>query len=80
MMNVFDKDRIAVEANMIIRGYAFTEKKEMIEVVNLNQAEPHVMLMTKDGKMLESSMDPIEEQIAFKIWERDSSFMEVEIA
>lgn len=57
-----EEKRIAIAdaADMIVGGYAFIRKGENIVIVNLNQKDEHAMLITKDGKMLESSMEPIE--------------------
>ena len=71
-----EKIKIADEADMIVRGYAFKRNNENIRVVNLNKAEPHVMIFSREGKMLESSMDPIEQAIALDIWKEDPEFME----
>lgn len=62
---------IANAANMIVQGYAFTKKNGNISVLNLNRPT-RAMVISQDGKMLESSMDPIEQTIVLKIWERDS--------
>jgi hypothetical protein len=70
---------IADQADMIVSGYAFTKKNDIIQVVNINKQD-HVMLINNDGKMLESSMDSIEQAIVKKIWENDSEFMEEENA
>ena len=66
---------IAENANMIVRGYAFTEKDGNISVLNLNRPSS-ALYMTSNGKMLESTMDEIEQEIVMKIWERDSKYME----
>ena len=66
---------IADNADMIVRGYAFTRKGENISVINLNRPDC-AMYMTPAGKMLESSMDEIEQEIVRRIWEVDSEFME----
>ena len=76
-MNREEKKTIADSANMIVDGYSFTKDDNTIKVVNLNISEPHSMIMTLDGKMLESSMDPIEQTIAMDIWDKDREFMEV---
>ena len=70
------KQEIADAADMIVSGYAFKRNGEFIQIVNLNKNEPHVMIIDMSGKMLESSMDPIEQRIALDIWERDAEFME----
>lgn len=71
--------KIADDANMIVRGFAFTWKNGNISVLNLNNPT-HAMVISNDGKMLESSMDPIEQTIVLKIWENDAEFMETEDA
>ena len=60
------KWEIADAADMIVSGFAFKRCGETIQIVNLN----------KTGKMLESSMDPIEQKIALDIWKNDAEFME----
>ena len=66
---------IADNADMIVRGYAFTKKNNNIAVLNLNRLTS-AMYMTPDGKMLESTMDEIEQAIVLNIWEQDSQFVE----
>lgn len=75
-MTETDKRRIADAAGMIVGGYAFLKEQGKIKVVNLNIDEPHVMIISPSGEMLESSMDPIEQQVALDIWQEDSEFME----
>ena len=70
------KKEIADAADMIVNGYAFKKNRETIQIVNLNKTQPHVMIIDLSGKMLESSMDPIEQRIALDIWKNDSEFME----
>ncbi|MBQ6518476.1 MAG: hypothetical protein IJI14_07145 [Anaerolineaceae bacterium] len=66
---------IAANADMIVRGYAFTKRNDNIAVINLNRPSS-AMYMTPDGKMLESTMDEIEQAVVFNIWEQDSQFIE----
>ena len=80
VMTEAKKIAIANAAEMIVGGYAFLRKGENITIVNLNQKDEHVMVITKEGKMLESSMDPIEQVIALKKWKQNAQFMEDEIA
>ncbi|WP_304279284.1 hypothetical protein [Phascolarctobacterium succinatutens] len=74
------KIAIADAAEMIVGGYAFLRKGDNITIVNLNRDDEHVMVITKDGKILESSMEPIEQVIALKKWKQNAQFMEDEIA
>ena len=65
---------IADKADMIVRGYAFTWKDGNVSVLNIYHPES-AMYFSPEGKMLESSMDDIEQAIVLKIWEEDSQFM-----
>lgn len=78
---MLDKELIAIAdaANMIVHGYAFTRKNGNISILNLNKPS-RAMVIDPNGKMLESSMDPIEQTIVLKIWEKDAEFMEDENA
>lgn len=71
-----EKMKIADAANMIVSGYAYTWLEGNVRVVNLNKNDPGVMVFSPDGKMLESSMDPIEEEIALQRWNENKEFME----
>jgi hypothetical protein len=75
-MSEEEKMKIADAADMIVNGYAFEKKEGNITVVNLNRSVPHAMVMDAAGKMLESSMDPIEQRIVLEIWEKDKEYME----
>lgn len=76
-MSIEDKKQIADRADMIVSGYSFTYKDDNVEVVNLNSVDSHTLLMTRNGKTLETNMDPIEETIVLGIWENDKEFMEI---
>ena len=75
-MSEKDKKKIADEADMIIRGYAYTKKDGNVVILNLNDADPHCMIISTNGIMLESSMDPIEQEIAIEVWNDNKEFME----
>ena len=66
---------VANQADMIVRGYAFTKKEGFISILNLNRPDS-AMCIAEDGTMLESSMDEIEQAIVQKIWKQDAEFME----
>ena len=71
--------QIADKADMIVKWYAFTRKGKFISVLNLKHPD-HAMLISEEGKMLETNMDPIEQAMVLKIWENDSEFMEPKVA
>lgn len=70
---------VADAADMIVRGYAFTRNGDTISILNLNRPMC-AMVINQQGKMLETSMTPVEQAIVFKIWELNSEFMEAENA
>ena len=57
-----DVNKVADEADMIVNGYAFTQNKEGCRVLNLNRPDKATVL-SKNGEVLETSMDDIEIQI-----------------
>ena len=71
--------KIADEADMIIKGYAFTKKGNFIHIFNTNDGIS-AMVITADGTMIESNMNEIEQALVQKIWHRDSKYMEMQHA
>lgn len=67
--------KIAENADMIINNYAFTRKDTNIKILNLRHPAS-AMLISNDGKMLETNMDEIEQSIVLNIWKKDSEYME----
>lgn len=76
MVNIKD---IADRADMIINGYAFTRDNRQIKVLNLNNPDK-ALVITEDGRVLETTMDDIEIRIVTDIWDADREFMEGEDA
>ena len=66
---------IADKADMIIRGYAFTREDALIRILNLNDRESSMVIMS-DGTMVETNMDEIEQALVLDIWQKDSKYME----
>ena len=67
--------QIADNADMIVRGYAFTREGDLIRVFNTNDGLSATVL-TADGAMVGSSMDEMEQALVQSIWQRDSKYME----
>lgn len=67
--------QIADNADMIVRGYAFTREGDLIRVFNTNDGLSATVI-TVDGTMVESNMDEIEQALVQSIWQRDSKYME----
>ena len=76
MMSEEKMQQIADDADMIVRGYAFKRSDSLIRVFNLNDGFS-AMVMDRDGTMIATNMDCIEQVIVRKIWERDSKYMEM---
>ena len=66
---------IADSADMVVGGYAFTKKDGKVAVLNINNPE-YAMVISLDGKMLETNMEPIEQVFVMRIWEKNSSLLE----
>ena len=66
---------IADRADMIVNGYAFTRENGQIRILNLNNTEK-ALVISEEGKVLETTMDDIEIRIALDYWEDDREFME----
>ena len=75
-----DKIReIADRADMIVNGYAFTRENDQIRILNLNNLDK-ALVISEDGKVLETTMDDIEIRIVLDYWNSDREFMEDEDA
>ena len=70
---------IADKADMIVNGYAFTRENNQIRILNLNNLEK-ALVISEDGKVLETTMDDIEIRIVLDYWDSDCEFMENEDA
>ena len=68
--------KIADDADMIVKGYAFKRNGDFIHVFNINDGIS-VMVMDNDGTMIETNMDDIGQVIVKKIWKQDAKYMEV---
>ena len=60
---------------MIVNGYAFTRCPEGYRVLNLNRPE-RAVVFSKNGDVLETSMDDIEVRIAGDYLEKNRRFVE----
>ena len=62
-----DKIReIADKADMIVNGYAFTRENDHIRILNLNNLDK-ALVISEDGKVLETTMDDIEIRIVLDL-------------
>ena len=70
-----DVAAVAQQAEMIVNGYAFTPVKTHIRVLNLNHPEKAVVL-SQDGKIIETTMDDIEIEIVKDYWENNRELLD----
>ena len=70
---------ISDKADMIVNGYAFTRENDQIRILNLNNLDK-ALVISADGKVLETTMDDIEIRIVLDYWNSDREFMEDEDA
>ena len=66
---------IADKADMIVSNYAFTRKNGLVHILNLCKPS-RAMVISDDGKLLETNMDEIEQVIVQNIWRKDAEYME----
>ena len=67
-----DVKEIADKADMIINGYAFTKEGEYVRVLNLNCINHAAVIY--NGKIVETNMDDIENQIVLDYYENSKQF------
>ena len=69
--------RIADNAKFIVNGYAFTEREDgFVSILNLDHSEC-AMVVNKEGEIIETNMDHIEQKIVLDLCKRNLQFMEV---
>lgn len=66
---------IADAADMIVNGYAFSAWNEGYRVLNLNRLD-RAAVLSKDGEVLETSMDDIELAIVRDYFRSNRRFLE----
>ena len=59
---------------MILNGYAYTRKQNIIQVLNLNDLKS-ASVLSLDGDVLETTMDDIELSIILDHYKRDRKYM-----
>lgn len=74
-MTVVDIRKVADEANVIVNGYAFTKCELGFRVLNLNNPES-AAVFSKQGELLETTMDDIEIGIASDYLVKNRKYME----
>ncbi len=67
--------RIADGADVIVNGYAFTKKENMVSVLNLNKPD-RASVLRLNGEVLETSMDDIEISIVQGYLRKSLKYME----
>lgn len=70
-----DIDKIALQAEVIVSGFAMLEDGDFIKVVNLNNGEG-VAVFKRDGTLIETNMDSIELSIARESMFSSLAYME----
>ena len=72
MCNIFE---VSDAAEVIVNGYAFTKDGTNVKVLNLNRPDKAAVL-SKDGEVLETSMDDVELDIVVDYYKRNRKYME----
>lgn len=75
-MSLEETNTIRENANMIVCGYAFTQKDDTnVQVVQLDSPN-HALVLSSDGEVLETSMDDVELEIVMGYWRKNQKYME----
>ena len=72
MCNILE---VADAAEVIVNGDAFTKDGTNVKVLNLNRPDKAAVL-SKDGEVLETSMDDVELDIVVDYYKRNRKYME----
>ncbi len=72
---MIDVEKIATEAEVIICGFAFLSDGNFIKAINLNNGHG-VALFKKDGTLIETNMDPVEQSVAHGYLSNALEYME----
>lgn len=76
-MSTEELDNIADNADIIVSGYAFTINDDgFISILNLNHPDC-AMVVSKNGEIIETNMDEIEQKIVSEICQKNLKFMEM---
>lgn len=79
-MSLEEAKSIRDNANMIVCGYAFTQKDDTnVQVVQLDYPN-HALVLSSDGEVLETSMDDVELEIVLGYWSKNQKYMDVAYA
>ena len=70
-----DIETVANKADVIVNGYAFTREEDGIHVLNLNSPDKAVVF-SKEGEVLETTMDDIELSIASRYLKQNLKYLE----
>lgn len=67
---------VAEKADIIVNGYAFTERDDgFISILNLNHPDC-AMVVNRNNEIIETNMDPIEQQIVLDLCKKNLQFIE----
>ncbi len=63
--------RIADDAQLIVRGYAFTLRDDgLVDILDLHHPDS-AMVVTLDGELIETNMDPLEQTLVTDLCRRN---------
>lgn len=69
-------EKIAKNAKIIAKGYAFSEREDgFVSILNLEHPDC-AMVINKDFEIIETNMDEIEQKIVIDLAKRNMQFLE----
>lgn len=70
-------DLVAEKADFIVSGYAFTKREDgFVSILNLTHPNC-AMVVNKEGEVIETNMDQIEQKIVLDLCQKNLQFLEV---
>ena len=77
-MSEKEVQEIADKAKLIVNGYAFSEMDDgFVSILNLNHPDC-AMVVKHDGEIIETNMDPIEQQIVLTLCRKNLQYHYIE--
>ena len=71
-----DLEEVALAADIIVNGYAFTQQADCVRALNLNRPTS-AAVFGRDGSIWETTMDDIELAIVRDYLERNAKYLTV---
>ena len=69
-----DLETIAMHAELIVSGFAFSREKDLVRVINLNCPDD-ALVIDKNERVIETTMDDIAIAIVMEIYDHNKQYL-----